>query len=144
MEEMDVDKDGKLSLTELMTDEVPKEHEQELTEAFKRFDRNKDNKIDSDELPALVGEFHDKEDLEDEGEEETSENPADIMRDLDTNKDGALSFAELIGTEDEVNLLEEDYRRIREVFHASDKNTDGELDMQEFQSSMEEMHKRHP
>merc|ERR1719219_1404355 len=144
MEEMDVDKDGKLSLTELMTDEVPKERQQELTEAFNRFDRNRDNKIDSDELPAMVAEFHDKEDVEDEGEEEASENPADIMRDLDTNKDGALSFAELVGTEDGVNLLEEDRHRIREVFHASDKNTDGKLDMQEFQSSMEEMHKRHP
>jgi len=145
MEDLDKNKDGKLSLTEIKTDEVPKEREQVLTEAFNRFDRNKDKSIDSDELPALVEEFNkkgllelDKEDMEDEGKEESPEN---LMRELDTNKDSGLSFTELVG-EEEANLVEEDRHKIMDVFQAFDKNKDGKLDMQELPSAMKEMEKR--
>jgi len=149
MEDLDTNNDKKLSLAELMTENIPKEIEESLPQAFDRFDRNKDNNIDSDELPALVEELHnktfpglDKEDVEDEGEEETPENPAHVMRDLDIDKDGALSFTELVSEEDEANLIEEDSRSIKELFEESDKNKDGKLDMQELPAALEEMDKR--
>merc|ERR1712129_649679 len=146
MEELDINKDKHLSLTEVMTEQIPKEAEESLTETFNRFDHNKDNKIDLDELPALVEEMRkglkDKEDMEDGGEEEAPEKPEDVMRGLDTDKDSALSFTELVGKEDEPNLMEQDRRNFMEVFQAFDKNKDGKLDMQELPSAMEELDKR--
>jgi len=84
----------------------------------------------------------DKEDVEDEGEEETPENPAHVMRDLDIDKDGALSFTELVSEEDEANLIEEDSRSIKELFEESDKNKDGRLDMHEFPPLLQEFDRR--
>merc|ERR1712008_427426 len=58
--------------------------------------------------------FQDKEDMDDEGEEEeVPEKPEDVMRELDTDKDSALSFTELV---DRRNLMEQHKRNLMKRF----------------------------
>jgi len=164
IDKFDADKDGTLSISELEGKDMTLDKRIVLASIFARADANKDSKLDTDELAVFVqgvstkdtnfGAAKDKaeeaeeddEEAEEEDDEEEEEDdreqidePMQMMKDLDTDKDGKLTLKELTASKEDVNGNEED---IAVVFATNDNNKDSKLDLQELNVSIQELEKK--
>merc|ERR1740123_2849904 len=110
---------GQLQDGEALMEEAEEEESDQEEEGMDEEDEEED-----------MDEEDEEEDMED-GEEEGPEDPAQVMQEMDTDKDGLLDLAELVGAEEQANLNQQNGLSIKEVFEVFDKNKDGKLDMQE-------------
>jgi len=122
VQSFDADGDSMLSLSELL-DVVTPEEEELFRRAFKNADVNSDSMLDVSEVPSLsdamdratLG-YHESDDQEFEH----------AFAEYDANKDGKVSFAELMA-----EVPASATGPFRKVFHVSDSDRDGELDWDE-------------
>ncbi|MES2996597.1 MAG: EF-hand domain-containing protein [Verrucomicrobiota bacterium] len=126
--ELDKDKSGGISFDEMKAGEafakLPAERQERI---FKRLDQNGDGQITKDDRPEKGRKPERKRKPGDGG---GRGNPQEMLRELDENKDGALSFDEF-RKGDRVKSLDEDEQEDR--FQKLDKNHDKKLSREDFQ-----------
>mmetsp|Transcript_84084 Transcript_84084/g.132387 ORF Transcript_84084/g.132387 Transcript_84084/m.132387 type:complete len:850 (-) Transcript_84084:52-2601(-) len=133
MDGFDTDKDGKISLMELLDhlgDKAMHASFEGWRDGFKQADADKDQHLDLDELTTLL-EHVSREDQEHMVEESELETAAQIMEGFDTNKNGKISLKELqdkVGDEDKLHVA---FKGWREGFAEADSDQDGELNVEE-------------
>ncbi|CRG99962.1 endoplasmic reticulum-resident calcium binding, putative [Plasmodium relictum] len=130
MKQIDTDKDGYISLTELndafsqnLDEKEVEKHSEGLLKRFQIVDKDKDNKLNINEVGLLVDPVRDEE-LK---ELEISE----ILEHHDVNKDGRISLEEFKQTRtDDPNSKKDDDMAL-EDFNFFDSNKDGFIDKEE-------------
>jgi len=133
MDGFDTDKDGKISLMELLDhlgDKAMHSSFEGWRDGFKQADADKDQHLDLDELTTLL-EHVSREDQDHMVEESELETAAQILEGFDTNKNGKISLKELqdkVGDEDKLHVA---FKGWREGFAEADGDQDGELNVEE-------------
>merc|ERR1712070_1237336 len=128
MTDHDTDKDGKLSLVEIV--DVREDNKEESEHYFAEADANKDGFLDADELPKFLQALH-------QPHKKGGDDAATMLADHDTDKDGKLSLAEIVDDR-------EDTKEENEIFFAeADANKDGFLDLEEIPKLLEAIHRPH-
>jgi Ca2+-binding EF-hand superfamily protein len=155
MEAMDANKDGKLSLEEIMAALQPLESMDELTKAelnnqatmvteiFPQADEDNDGMLDLAELRGLMHTVHTY-----NTHLLSPEPDAEKMEAMDTNKDGKLSLDEIMdalhpseGMDDETTAeLQKQAQMVQDIFPQSDVDNDGSLDLAELGVLMHAIH----
>lgn len=135
-EEVDADKDGKVSLEELLStwhnpkaDEVMQGHTGDLVKArFTEADADKDGSLTKEEFDKCVEHLHEHSMY------------LDLLIDMDKNKDGGVSLDEVIATFGDSEATDEETEKEREAarehFPEADIDKDGKLDAAELTKMM--------
>lgn len=158
--EMDADKDGAVSLAELIAGyfgeefnvENIEEHSSDFFHVFNDADTDGNEKLGKDEMSLFyhkMAEFENEQPDEERDEVEGEEAAKEFMSELDVNKDGKLSLAEIFEgyfsgaaeAEEEEDLAQQK-KQLEKLFRDADTDEDGELEQREmvaFLVSMEEL-----
>jgi Ca2+-binding EF-hand superfamily protein len=137
MSGFDTNKDGKISLQELLDHVKDKEHVEAAfdgwKDGFKEADADNDGHLDSKELTDLLTKVSrgEQQELVDESEESIAEQ---VMKGWDTDKDGKLTLAELHAHVGENAELQAAFQGWKEGFEMADLDKDGHLTVAELAS----------
>lgn len=90
-------------------------------EAFKSLDKNKDGYITMLELKSAMAKHHTEEEVE------------EILKSIDTDKNGAINYTEFIAASLD-NIIINDAAKISKAFKIFDKDSDGTIDAKELET----------
>jgi len=128
MADHDTDKDGKLSMVEIVDDREDNKEENE--KFFTEADANKDGFLDAEELPKFLEALN-------QPHKKENDDAQTMLADHDTDKDGKLSLVEIVDDR-------EDTKEENEIYFAeADANKDGFLDLEELPKFLEALHRPH-
>merc|ERR1719433_1065248 len=129
-----------------------------MRKAFDVSDKNKDGRLEASEVPGAVEAFEKMggppslaqtaalthgEEAEAKDATVDESGGLEILQDLDTNKDGFLSLAEIMPMDDS-ETTEDEKKMMRRAFDVSDKNRDGKLEASEVPGAMKEFERMGP
>ncbi|KAM4828520.1 calmodulin-alpha-like [Thomomys bottae] len=113
-----------------MAEKLSKEEKEELHQAFSRFDKNGDGKINTEELGEVMKAV---------GQNLTEAELKELIARLDTDGDGTISFQEFLTAVAKRMKGGATESELRSVFSAFDENGDGHISVEELKQAMAQL-----
>ncbi|BFZ07237.1 hypothetical protein BsWGS_10276 [Bradybaena similaris] len=115
-----------------MPPKIPEKQMQELTDAFRIFDKNKDGSISCDELGEVLRSM---------GQNPTKADLNVMINEMDPNENGRIEFKEFVDAMCKIgiNTREQEADKLRDAFRVFDSNGDGFIFANELRHAMTSM-----